>query len=151
VTALTHSQPQHNLHFRVFQNKYDNTMSSLSSSKVSGTTLTFPCSEVPILIFKYDAWSSHVSTGSAGERGVAGANYGGLGPGYAAHVLVSLGSNLTCRLHKLTLSRQTQVTLQLTASISDLACIQLAGPPLLGGLNPPSAAVCTPPYWHVQN
>ena len=36
------------------------------------------------------------------------------------YVFVSLGSVTICRLYKLTLSHQAQVTLQLTVSLSDL-------------------------------
>ena len=42
---------------------------------------------------------------------------GGSGPDYIAHVLVFLGSISMCRLYKLTLSDQAQVTLQLRASL----------------------------------
>jgi hypothetical protein len=43
-----------------------------------------------------------------------------LGPDYVARVFVFLRSIIICRLHKLTLSGQSQVTLQLTVSLSDL-------------------------------
>jgi hypothetical protein len=44
-----------------------------------------------------------------------------------------LGSITICRLHKLTLSDQFQVTLQLTVNLSDLVHRFLASPPLGGG------------------
>jgi hypothetical protein len=45
---------------------------------------------------------------------------GGPGPEFVAYVFVFLGSIIICRLYKLTLSDQAQVTLQLRVSRSDL-------------------------------
>ena len=60
-------------------------------------------------------------TGSAEERReklvqITGARLSlrGSGPDYVARVLVSLSTSNVCQLHKLTLSDQAQVTLQLT-------------------------------------
>jgi hypothetical protein len=47
-------------------------------------------------------------------------NYRGSGPDYIAYVFIFLGSTIICLLYKLTLSAQDQVTLQLTASLSDI-------------------------------
>ena len=43
--------------------------------------------------------------------------------------LLFLGSTVACRLYKLTLSYQAQVTLQLRVSLSDLVQRFLVGPP----------------------
>jgi hypothetical protein len=45
---------------------------------------------------------------------------GGPGPNYVAYVFVFLGRIIMCRLYKLTLSDEAQVTLQLTVSLPDL-------------------------------
>ena len=50
----------------------------------------------------------------------------GPAPSNVAYVFVFLGSIIICRLYKLTLSDESQVTLQLLSRF-------LAGPPLLGG------------------
>jgi hypothetical protein len=50
-----------------------------------------------------------------------------------AHKFVFIGSNITCRLYKLTPSDQVQITLQMTVSLSDFVYRFLAGPPLMGG------------------
>jgi hypothetical protein len=68
------------------------------------------------------------------------------GPDYFAHVFAFLGSIIICRLYKLTLSRQAEVTLQLKVSLSDLVLKFLAGLPLLGGGGraPPGPLRCVP-------
>jgi hypothetical protein len=63
---------------------------------------------------------------SADEKGgkpvqITGARKSGKGPGPDNVAYVAfLGSIIVCRLYKLTLSDQAQVTLQLTVSLSDL-------------------------------
>jgi hypothetical protein len=49
----------------------------------------------------------------------AGTNYWGPAPDCVAYVFVFLGSIVVRQLYKLTLSDQTQVTLQLTVSLSN--------------------------------
>ena len=53
-------------------------------------------------------------------------------PEYVTHVFVFLGSIIICRLYKLTISDQAQVTVQLRVSLSDLVSRFLAGLQLLG-------------------
>jgi hypothetical protein len=65
--------------------------------------------------------------------GGGGSRYKLPGPDYIAYVFVFLSSITICRLYKLTVSDQTQVTLQLKVGLSDLVSILLAGPPLLRG------------------
>ena len=57
----------------------------------------------------------------------------GPGPDYIAYVFVFLYSTITCRLCKLTLTDQAQVTLQLRFSLSDFLYVFLVGLPFLGG------------------
>jgi hypothetical protein len=58
---------------------------------------------------------------SAEEKlGKAGTNYRGPEFDNVAYVSAFLGSIIICRLYKLALSDQAQVTLQLTVSLSDL-------------------------------
>ena len=45
---------------------------------------------------------------------------GGPGPDYVAYVFIFLSSIIIYRLYKLTLSAETQITLQLQVSLSDL-------------------------------
>jgi len=63
-----------------------------------------------------------------------GSPEGGPRPKCAAHVFFFffLGRFIMCRLYKLNLSDETQVTLQLRVSLADLASRFLAGPPLWG-------------------
>jgi hypothetical protein len=61
-----------------------------------------------------------------------GAPEGGPGPDYVAYVFLFLCSIIICRLYKLALSDQAQVTLQLTVSLSDLVCRFVTGA-LAGG------------------
>jgi hypothetical protein len=56
----------------------------------------------------------------------------GLGHYHVAYVFVFLGTNSICRLYKLTLSDEHQVSLKIRASLSDLVYRFLAGPSLLG-------------------
>jgi hypothetical protein len=49
-----------------------------------------------------------------------GSRYKLLGPDCVTYVFVFLGSTIICRLYKLTLSNQAQVTLQLRISLYDL-------------------------------
>jgi len=55
------------------------------------------------------------------------------GPDYVAYIVIFLSSNIIYRLYKLTLPAQTQVTLQLRVSLSDLLYISLADLVLLRG------------------
>lgn len=65
---------------------------------------------------------------------------GGPGPDYVAYVVVFLGAIIICRVSKLYLSDQAQVTLHTKVSPSDLLQRCLAGPSLLvvvgGGFHP---------------
>lgn len=63
--------------------------------------------------------------------GEAGTNYRGPGPNYVAYFFVFLGSTIICRLHKLTLSDQANVTLQLRVSVSGSVQRFLAGQRML--------------------
>jgi hypothetical protein len=72
------------------------------------------------------------------------------GPVYVAYVFVFLCGIIICRLHKLTLSVQAKITVQLSVSLSDLVSRFLARPSLLReeaekvlhrGLNPFSPAL----------
>jgi len=56
----------------------------------------------------------------------------GLGHYSVAYVFVFLGTNRICRLYKLNLSDEHQVSLKIRVSLSDLVYRFLAGPSLLG-------------------
>ena len=62
---------------------------------------------------------------------------GAQGPDYVACVFVCLGIIIICRLYKLTISNQTQITLQLRVSLSKVVQRCFVGPSLLGGPPPP--------------
>jgi hypothetical protein len=78
--------------------------------------------------------SRYKLSGAGGPEGV-------LRTDYVVYVFIFLGSIIICQFYKSTLSDQAQVTLQLTAGLSDLVLRFLADRSLLGGPHPLSAAV----------
>jgi hypothetical protein len=80
-----------------------------------------------------------LGTDSAEKKGEGGSRYILLGTGgpegrpTSGYAFVFLGSIIICRVYKLTLSDQAQLTLQLTVTLSDLMKKILFSPPLLGG------------------
>jgi hypothetical protein len=78
-------------------------------------------------VVKY--WKRHIRpfksvptrrVGSRYKLPAPGSPEGGPGPDYVAYVFVFLGSIIVCRVYKLTLSDQAQITLPLTVSFCDL-------------------------------
>jgi hypothetical protein len=80
-----------------------------------------------VAVFAAGSWfllskCSAKETGGGGnwyKLPVPGGPEGGLGPDYVAYVFVFLDYIIICRLYKLSVSDQTQVTQQLRVSFSD--------------------------------